>query len=72
MNPKKDLKIPLRKKKRPFGRNIETREYCNIISLTGLIKPNNRKGGDEEFLKSINECHKRVRNSFLKETRHAI
>jgi len=49
------LKIPFRKEKRPFGRNIKTREYCNIISLTGLVEPNNRKVGDEEFLKFINE-----------------
>jgi hypothetical protein len=38
--------------KMPFGKNIETRTYCHIISLTGLIEPDNRKGGDEEFLKS--------------------
>jgi len=42
--------------KRPYGKNIDTREYCHIISLRGLIEPNNRKGGDEEFLTSINEC----------------
>jgi hypothetical protein len=74
MTPKKGLKIPFRREERPFGRNIKTREYCNIISLTGLVEPNNRKTGDEEFLKFINECHKRVRNfkSFPKETRQAI
>jgi len=57
MTPKRNLKIPLRRKKGPFGKNIETREYCAIISLTGPVEPNNRKGGDEEFRKSINECH---------------
>jgi hypothetical protein len=72
MTPKRDLKIPLRREKRPFGKNIETREYCNRISLTGLIEPNNREGGDEEFLKSINECHQEGQIwSFLEETRQA-
>ena len=57
MTLKRDLKIPLIREKRPFGKNIETSAHCNIISLTELIEPNIRKGGDEEFLKSIYECH---------------
>ena len=52
-------------------KNIETREYCHIIFLTGMTDPNNRKGGNE-FLKSINECHQEgQRLSFLEETRQA-
>jgi hypothetical protein len=68
-----ESKNTTQKEKRPFGKNIETREYYTIISLTGLIEPNNRKGGgDEEFLKSINECHQeRQRLSFLEVTRQA-
>jgi hypothetical protein len=46
MTRKGNLKIPLRRGKRLFGKNIATREYC-IISLTWLVEPSNGKRGDE-------------------------